>query len=214
MTNLKVFPSGDPAIAGDPPDPFDLASLCLSQDFTETVGVKKLLRAIPARRPNSRDFVRVHPSPDYRRNFLCVVLKDDREIYLVRPEVAPDLAGETAMKTIYTAVTRQGVVLMWPVTIPSPDGKTNEWWRSEREAAELAISRWIRVKADMSLGAYQIYEAERQIRSPNGRTSHSKSCFALKAAFPSHPATALAPVAGPPRNPALLDIEYNPNVSI
>ena len=48
-TNLKALPSGDPATAGEPPDPFDLASLCLSQDFTETVGVKKLLTTIPAR---------------------------------------------------------------------------------------------------------------------------------------------------------------------
>jgi hypothetical protein len=149
----------DPATASTPPDPFDLDSLSLSQNFPETAGVKKLLRTVPARRPNPQDFVRVHPSPDYRRNLLCVDLKDDRECYVVRPEIAPQLIGETVMKTIYTAINRQGVVFLWPVTIPPPDGKTNEWWRSAREAAETAIDRWIRVKADMSLGAYQMYEA-------------------------------------------------------
>jgi hypothetical protein len=57
-------------------------------------------------------------------------------------------------------------VFLWPVTIPPPDGKTNEWWRSAREAAELAIARWIRVKADMHLGAYAMYEAEGKIPDP------------------------------------------------
>ncbi len=156
-----------------------MASLCLSQDFTETVGVKKLLTTIPARRPNSQEFVRVHPSPDYRRNFLCIDLKDDRETYVVRPEIAPELVGETVMKTIYTAITSLSVVFLWPVTIPPPDGKTNEWWRSAREAAELAITRWIRMRADMNLGAYQIYAAEGQIPDPEWPNLPTKSCFAL-----------------------------------
>jgi hypothetical protein len=162
--NLKALL--DPTTGGSIPDPFDLDSLCLSQDFTETVGVKKLLKTVPARRPNPQDFVRVHPSPDYRRNLVCIDLRDDRECYVVRPEIAAQLAGETVMKTIFTAITRQGAVFLWPVAIPPPDVKPNEWWRSAREAAELAISRWIRVKADMHLGAYQIFEAEGTIPEP------------------------------------------------
>lgn len=163
---LKAL-SRDPNQTITPPDPFNLESLCLTQAFTETAGVKKLLRTVPVRRPNSQDFVRVHPSEDYRRNFLCIDLKDDRECYVVRPEVASALVGETVMKTLYTAINRQGIVFLWPVTIPPPDGKTNEWWRSSREAAEIAITRWVRIRAEMSLGAYQIYEAEGQIPEPD-----------------------------------------------
>jgi hypothetical protein len=155
-----------PASADSPPDPFDLSSLCLNQDFTETLAVKKLLRTVPARRPSPQDFVRVHSSPDYRRNLLCIDLKDDRETYIVRPEIAAQLLGETAMKTVFTGITRQGVVFLWPIKIPPLDGKTNEWWRSEREAAELATTSWVRVKADMSLGAYAIFEAEGAIPEP------------------------------------------------
>ena len=133
----------DPAHGQAPsaaPDPFNLDTLCLSQNFIEMAGVKKVLGTVPTRKPNPQDFVRVHPSPDYRRNFLCVDLKDDRELYLVRPEIAPQLVGETVMKTIYTAINRQGVVFLWPVTIPPADGKQLEWWRSMREAAELAMT--------------------------------------------------------------------------
>jgi hypothetical protein len=143
----------DPTDAPEaPPDPFDLDRLCLPQNFIEAAGVKKLLKTIPVRKPNPQDFVRVHPSPDYRRNLICVDLKDDREHFLVRPEIAPELVGETVTKTIFTAINRQGVLFLWPVTIPPPDGKPLEWWRSMREAAELAMARWVRLKAMASAG--------------------------------------------------------------
>jgi hypothetical protein len=162
---LKAVES-PPATETALPDPFDLKTLCLSQNFIDTAGVKKLLKTVPVRKPNPQDFVRVHPHRDYRHNFLCVELKDDRELFLVRPEIASSLVGDTVMKTIFTAVNRQGVVFLWPVTIPPPGGKDLEWWRSMREAAELAMSKWIRIKANMSLGAYEIFEAEGKIDDP------------------------------------------------
>ena len=147
------------------PDPFDLGSLALSQSFTETAGVRKLLTTVPVRRPNPQDFVRVHPSPDFRRDLLMLELRDDREQYVVRPELAVELSGETVMRTVFTAISRQGVTFLWPVTI-APDGKTNDWWRSGREAAELATTRWVRMKANMSLGAYELFEAEGVMAEP------------------------------------------------
>ena len=147
-------------------DPFDLESLILSQNFADASGVKKLLTTVPVRKPNPQDFVRVHPSADYRRDFLILELKDDRESYLVRPELANELAGETVMRTIFTAINRQGVLFLWPVTISPPDGRVNEWWRSAREAAELAVTRWIRLKANMGLGAYEIFEAQSIMADP------------------------------------------------
>ncbi len=41
-----------------------------------------------------------------------------------------------------------------------------EWWRSAREAAELAMQQWLRVKANMSLGAYEMSVAESVISDP------------------------------------------------
>ena len=148
------------------PDPFDLASLRLNPSFVETAGVKKLLTTVPARRPSPQDFVRVHPSPDYRENFAMIDLKDDREDYLVRPEILPDLAGEVVYKTIFTAINRQGVVFLWSIRLPAPDDRKSDWPRSQREAAEMAMSRWVRVKANMSLGAYEIAMAESVMAEP------------------------------------------------
>jgi hypothetical protein len=142
------------------PDPFDLASLRLNPSFIETAGVKKLLTTVPARKPGAQDFIRVRREPEYRENFALVDLKDDREDFLVRPELMSELAGEVVYKTIFTAINRQGVVFLWPIRLPAPDDRKSDWTRSAREAAELAMEKWIRVKANMSLGAYEVTASE------------------------------------------------------
>jgi hypothetical protein len=149
------------------PDHFDLAKLRLNPAFTETAGVKKLRTTVPARRPNPQDFVRVHPDPAYRENFAMIELKDEREDYLVLPNVVPLLPGEVVYKTIFTAINRQGIVFLWPARLPSADDKPNAWWVSARDAAERAMTRWLRVRANMSLGAYEITVAESEIPDPD-----------------------------------------------
>jgi hypothetical protein len=119
--------------------------------------VKKLLKTVPVHKPNFQDFVRVHPSPEYRENFPIIELKDEREEYVISARLVPELVGEFVTKTLFTAINRQGVVFLWPVRLPTPDGKQLEWWRSMREAAELAMQQWVRTKANMSLGAYEMF---------------------------------------------------------
>ena len=148
------------------PDPFNPTNLRLSQSFVETAGVKKLLTTVPVRKPSPQDFVRVHPDPAYRENFPIFELKDEREEYIVVAELVPALVGEFVTKTLFTAINRQGTVFFWPVRLPSPDGKNLDWWRSSREAAELAMKSWIRVRANMNLGAYDIFQAESVISDP------------------------------------------------
>ena len=148
-------------------DPYDPASLRLDQSFTDGSAVKKLLITIPVRRPNRQDFTRVHPDEAYRLSPAGIIeLKDDREVYLVTPAIAPDLVGEIAAVTIFTAINRQGVVHLWPIRLPGPDGKINAWHRSAEDAAEHAMQRWVRMTANLSLGAYEIAEAAGNIPQP------------------------------------------------
>ena len=155
-------PSATATGGGFPP----LAELALSQDFAETAGTKKLLLTVPVRKPNPQDFVRVHPDPQYRTIVAFIELRDDRESYLVMPEIAQQLPGECVSVLCHTAISRQGVAHLWPVRLPASDGRPNEWHRSAMEAAERAMSRWVRVKANMSLGAYEVFEAASSIPDP------------------------------------------------
>jgi hypothetical protein len=145
----------------------DLSKLRLDQSYADSAGVRKVLMTVPVRRPGRQDFVRVHPEPAYRLSPAAIIeLKEDRETYLVRPEIAAELPGEFSVATLFTTINRQGVLHLWPVKLPGPDGKHNEWHRSAAEAAERAMSRWVRVTANMSLGAYEIFEAIGGIPAP------------------------------------------------
>jgi hypothetical protein len=165
-TTMEVITSTEPTTETSPPDPFAPENLRLSQAFTETVGVKKLLTTIPVRKPSPQEFVRVCADPAYRENFPILELKDEREEYIVTAALVPELVGEYVTKTLFLAINRQGTLFFWPVRLPSPDGKDNNWWRSGREAAALAMKFWVRVKANMNLGAYDIYKAESIMAEP------------------------------------------------
>ena len=91
-------------------DPFDLAKLRVSQDFLETTNVKKLLTTVPIRKPAAQDFVRVHPSPQYRELLALLELKEDREIYIVNLTAVPELQVECYIATLFTAISRTGVI--------------------------------------------------------------------------------------------------------
>jgi len=103
--------------------------------------------------------VRVHPGADYRADVAIIELQEDRESYLVTPNTAIDLQNEVRVKTLFTAINRQGVVFLWPVPVAAADARILEWHRSLREGAEMAMRRWVRVQANMNLGAYEIGEA-------------------------------------------------------
>jgi hypothetical protein len=149
------------------PNPFDPAALRLSQSFADTVGVKKLLTTVPVRKPNRLDFVRVHPDPAYRASPVAIIeIKEDSETYLLTPGTARQLPGDFSAVTLNTAINRQGVLQIWPVKLPGPDGKHNPWHRSAGEAAEQATKQWVRVKSNKSLGAYEIEEASGNLPEP------------------------------------------------
>jgi hypothetical protein len=161
---LQAVQPSDPNSAT--PDPFDPVNLRLGQSFTETTPVKKLLRTVPVRKPSAQDFVRVHPAPEFRDNFPIVELRGEREEYIVTAGLIAELAGEFVTKTLFLAINRQGTPFFWPIRLPGPDGRDLDWWRSGREAAELAMKSWVRLRANMDAGAYDIFVAESAIPDP------------------------------------------------
>lgn len=167
---LRLTAASSDVPTAPPPDPFDVNALRLDSSFVETAGVKKLLTTVPVRKPHGQDFTRVHPGPDYRAQLALIEVRDDREVYLLTPNIARALPGEYVMATVYTATNRQGVVHLWPVKLPPPDGRIIEWHRSAAEAAELAMTKWVRVRANMALGAYELFESQGTVPEPEWPT--------------------------------------------
>jgi len=149
------------------PDPFDPAALRLDPSYAEAVGVKKVLTTVPVRKPGKQEFIRVHPGTDYRLSPVGIIeLRTEREAYLVTPQMAQGLNDEIALVSLRTAISRQGVTFLWPVRLPDPNGRQNQWHESAAEAVGRAEKRWVRVKANMDLAAYEVFEAIGELPEP------------------------------------------------
>jgi hypothetical protein len=143
-------------------NPFDLGQLRLSQDFTSSFGVKKILSTVPVRRPEKSWWAQVHPSrEDYWVDLFVLDHKSENEHYLVSPDLWPELSGEPLFVPfrLALAVNRQGGVFLWPGRLPALEGKMNLWWESNLVAMERATTAWVRVTSNQSLGIYEITEA-------------------------------------------------------
>jgi hypothetical protein len=167
-TRLPVAPEV-PEVEQAGPDPFDPASLRLTQDFSTGAGVKKVHLTIPVRKPEKTWFVRAHPDEAYRLQTAVIELKEERgEIYAVAPALWPELAAEVAFrpKLLVTAINRQGVVFLWALNLPKPDGKVDEWTRTGLEAVQLATKGWVRVYANMGVGGYEVAQPTATLSEP------------------------------------------------
>lgn len=143
------------------PNPFDPARLRVSQDLLTAAGVKKLLMTLPVRKPSKEWFVRCCPDPSYHITTCVIELKEDSETYLVDPDLWPLLVGESTFSTrmLIPTQNRQGTLFLWPIRMPGSDGRLDEWSRSAMEAATHAQKNWVRVQANLSLGAYECFAA-------------------------------------------------------
>ena len=149
------------------PDPFSPECLRLNQDFASAAAVKKVLTTVPCRKPNRHEFVRVRPGEAWRLETGVFEDKVNRDVYLVRPELWSELAGEVYPVCLFLAVNRQGDVFIWPVKLPGIDGRSNTWNDSALSAARLAESKWVRVAANMGGGMYDVFEALGELTEPD-----------------------------------------------
>jgi hypothetical protein len=118
------------------------------------------------RKPSRQEFFRTHSNADYRLETAVLELKEERETYLVAPELWSEIPTELVPKVLYTTINRQGVLTLWPIRLPGEDGRLDEWNATAHEVAEMAQSRWVRIAANMSLGTYDVFTAVGSLPEP------------------------------------------------
>jgi hypothetical protein len=94
---------------------------------------------------------------------------EERETYFVTPEARQLLVGFLKPMLLTTCISRQGVVFLWPVPLPNDEGgggRSRAWGETARQAADLARTKWVRMRADMALGAYRVVSAEAELPEP------------------------------------------------
>jgi hypothetical protein len=167
MSDVIDPPDDHDSKNGETNNPFDPKRLRISGGSSQGPTARKLLTIVQTRKPNRQEWFRVHPDPAMRLDTLLLEMRDERLTYLVAPDIAPAIPGEAIAKTLYTAITRQGAVFVWPVRLPEEQGRLDEWNAVAHDAAQRAEARWIRLAANMGAGTYDVYEALDQIAEPD-----------------------------------------------
>ncbi len=129
--------------------------------------VTELLATVQVRKPRKDEFVRTRPEPAMA--ITTAVYRDEttigRETYFVYPSMRGEMLGLTTDVTLTVTITRQGVLLLWPVPALQ-EGRFNNWTLSARRAALEAQSRWVRMAANSALGAYDVQIAGADLPDP------------------------------------------------
>ena len=141
----------------------DVANIRIDPTMVGGPSVSKVLVQIPVRKPSKEWFIRTHPDIEkHTIDTLVLELKEDGEVYLVPPALRNALLGEPCVniKRLHLSANRQGDVFIWPIRLPGADGKLDSWNESALEAANLAATKWVRLSANLRIGAYSIAVAD------------------------------------------------------
>ena len=166
-------PMNPPATSGPAPTTtgagafgVNLSAMRLSANYGSTLGVTKLLTKVVVGKAKPAVFFRTNT--DESMTFPAMVYEDKeaREQYLVDPSVAQELGGLVRPVLLYAAIDRQNNPFLIPVPLPREDGSRNPWHESLAQAIEHAKKVWLRISANMRVGAYDVYVAEGSLPEP------------------------------------------------
>jgi hypothetical protein len=142
-------------------------------DESDTLGVvvgREILTRVPVRRPGRKEFVRVHPDPLMTRAMALYVDDSedgDGEAYLVTKGMRETFEGDVKATLLQVAMTRSGVLFVWPLTIPQPDGgRGRSWHESAMVAKDHGKTAWVKIQSDRALSGYRVFVAEGNIPDP------------------------------------------------
>jgi hypothetical protein len=142
-----------------PTNPFSREALRLDQNYTAALGLQEHIHNIAVDKPPSEVWFRVHPDRNERGEEMIfdtylLHLKNgpDRGVYQVSATLLPLLSGEKALKPtrLVLCVDRQKELRFWPLRLPGPDGREDEWMSSALAIAEQAKHEWVRMVAGAS----------------------------------------------------------------
>lgn len=148
---------------------------------------EKQLRIVPARKPRKTEWVRVHPDPVAFVRDTYVLKPDEQsggsgdELYYVPGSVREAIGDEhTLLCRVHLAVNRQGDYFLWWVRIyDDGSGPGVSWSQSALDAIGDARSRWVRVSANKSQGAYDLFFLKDGVTIPEPKWPEDKTMMDL-----------------------------------
>lgn len=147
-------------------DDWDLESLRVNPSEAKELGVKKIITYIPVGKPGRQEFFRVRSGKEWRLVTAVIESKEDREVFLVSPNLRDAIPSEVKLKELVCCMTKQGTLRIWPLTIPGDEGRQNSWVASALAAAKNAETHWVRMSSNMAAGIYEVRVALGNLPDP------------------------------------------------
>lgn len=144
----------------------DLSALRIPVGLNLSSGTE-LLSKVPVRKPSKQEFIRVNPAEDMMLPTVVYEDSQERETFLVAPNMMPFMGDQLKAAVLVVAMNRQDVTFIWPVKIANDNTSKNDWQETALQGCQLAKKRWVRMSADMALGAYRLFEAQGELSEPN-----------------------------------------------
>lgn len=161
-------PTTSPPVRSEPPDPFAPAALRLGADYSEGLGVRKVITTVPNRKPNKSEWFQVRPGDEWQLQTAVLELEKgvERSTYLVAPHLWPDLSGEITPALLLTCLNRSNDLFIWRIKLPGADGRSNTWTDSALQIAKAAETTWCRMVSDTTNGIYTHFVPTAELPNP------------------------------------------------
>lgn len=167
---------------------FDFANLRVTA--ATPIIVKRVVTSIPVKKPKSGvEFFRIRPEPEWQFDTYLLDLggKGDGEgKYLLDPTLYQEVIETKKLKLvkIYTGITYgSGDIFLSEIAFPDVEGKDNEYNRTRRIAYTAAMTSWVKLQTNDSLGAYDTVLAMSKLPDPEWPTEPDNIIKALEIAF-------------------------------
>jgi hypothetical protein len=143
----------DPTTAGETAakdnNPFSREALRLDNNYAAFLKTETHQHSIPVAKPPQEVWFRVHDGQDFFFDTFLLDLKagPHRGIYQISKEILQTLKGEKTIKPmrLVLCIDRQGEMRIWPLRLPSPDRREDDWMSSALTVAELAKTKWVKL---------------------------------------------------------------------
>ena len=149
-TNLASSPSATTSGSKFDPKRYRQAQVQKAEEISDWS--RKQQTVIPVRKPSKKQFVRTHPSADFRADSMPTIVDEATgEVYLLGADftLPADIENKVDMVNMAAAITADGSVFLWFYK-----NSTNSWSESARIAIREASRRWVRVLPDKSSNGY------------------------------------------------------------
>jgi hypothetical protein len=128
----------------------------IDQNMAAHLQLRKVPTSINVQRPDPQSWIYILPDPAWRITVGIFEDKVNQEVYLVAPELIPDLMGDIKSKLLVTYITRQNDVRLWPISLPDEHGRHDTYSASAIAIVEIYAGEWIRVKSNQHEKRYDV----------------------------------------------------------